>query len=233
MRKDLSNMTDQQFIECVAALDMNYKQVATALRKHQSTISGYASGRNPIPREIVASLQLMIDAKIKQLDAIYHIGKASIGQMITIANEHKRPSVHQTEGRFMRRQDPPDTRTYPVYRMSPERFKTYAEALAVWNTEVHRLAHIYTDEIRQRDYKLEIADLKAMAASAPRQAPYDVCITRTEWDVVSRMLRHYAKQGKAEYRAAHALRAHWNRHKGAGFPINRKARHTALINSAV
>lgn len=233
MRKQLSDMTDQQFIECVAALDMTYKEVGRALGKHQATISGYVTGRQRIPRDVAIHLANLIDAKRKQLDTLYNLGKASIGEMIIFANEHKRPAVHQTLGRFMRRQDPPNTKTFPVYRMTAERFKVYAEALAAWSERVRELARIYTDEIRQRDYHLELADLKAMAAIAPRCAPYDVCITVTEWDVVSRALRHYGTKGKAEYRAAAALRTHWKRHRGAGFPINRSTRHTALLTKAV
>lgn len=230
MRKDLSNWTDQQFIECTAALGLDYKQMARALGKHRATVSHYVTGRQKIPRDVAERVLKMLDERRQQLSHVIGMGTASIGELIVYANEHKRPVIHQTEGRFMRRQDPPDTRTFPAYRMTAERFKVYAEALAAWTVRVRELALTYTDEVRQRDYRLELADLKAMAASAPRNAPYDVCITFTEWDVVSRALRHYATMGKDQYRKAHALRTHWKRHRGAGFPIRR---HTTVSHSAI
>lgn len=232
MRKHLSDWTDQTFIEHIAALGMSYKDAARALGKHQSTISHYSTGRQKIPRDVALKLIGMIEAKREQLASVAGLGKASIGQLITYANEHKQPAIHQTEGRFMRRQDEPDLRTFPTYRMSVERIGVYAEALAAWTLRVRELAHTYTDEVRQRDYKLELADLHALAAACPRNAPYDVCVTRTEWDVVSRALRHLAATGGREkYRAAHALRTHWLKHRGCGYPIHRHA--AQLENSAV
>lgn len=220
MRKDLSDWTDQQFVEAVAALGMEYKDMARALRKHQSTISSYSTGRQRIPREVAERITAMIDAKRESLKHISNMAHANIGQLITFHNERKQSVPHRTEGRFMRRQNTPDTSTYPVYRMSRERMLVYAEALRVWHEHVTDLARTYTDEARQRDYRLELADLKALASSAPRNAPYDVCITRTEWQVIGRALLHLAKQPD-KYRPAHALRSHWDRHKGCGFPVRR------------
>jgi hypothetical protein len=222
MRKQLSDWTDQNFVEAVGALGMEYKDMARALGKHQATISHYATGRQKVPRDVALKILGMIDAEREKLSHVYGMGQASIGQLITHHNEHRKAGVHKTEGRFMRRQGQPDTRTFPTYRMSVERYAIYVEALAAWSQRVRELAATHTDEVRQRDYKLELADLKAMSASAPRHAPYDVCITRTEWDVVSRALRHFAATGdRADYRAAHALRTHWQRHRGCGYPIRR------------
>jgi hypothetical protein len=224
MRKHLSDWTDQTFVECVAALGMEYKDMARALGKHQSTISHYATGRQKIPRDVALKIMGMIEAERERLAHVHGMGAASLGQLITYHNEHKDRDVpHRTEGRFMRRQDAPDLRTFPAYRMSAERMSVYVEALQGWAARVRVLAVTHTDEARQRDYKLELADLKAMAACTPRNAPYDVCITRTEWDVVSRALRHHATKGRDQYRAAHSLRTHWLKHRGAGFPIRRHA----------
>lgn len=220
MRKDLSDWTDQQFVEFVAALGMEYKDMARALGKHQSTISSYSTGRQKIPLDVAERITAMIDAKRASLNHISHMAHASIGQLITFHNERKKSVPHRTEGRFMRRQNTPDISTYPVYRMGRERMVTYAEALRAWREHVAELARTYTDETRQRDYRLELADLKAMAASAPRNAPYDVCITRTEWQVVGRALLHLAKQ-PGKYRPAHALLSHWRKHRGCGYPVRR------------
>lgn len=215
MKKPLSALTSQDVVEITAALGLNYKQLASALGKHQATISGYISG-NPVPQDVADKLQAMLVARRKQIEQSEGIILASRGSMIVYQNEHKsRDQPHRTEARFMRRQAEPDTRTFPVYRMSRERFRVYAEALSKWAAHVRELARTYTDEKRQRDYQLELADLKAMAETAPRAAPYDVCITRTEWDVVSRALRHLATKD------SDSLRCHWLRYRGSGYPKHR------------
>lgn len=215
MKTPLSDWTAQQFVESVAALGMNYKAMAAALGKRHPTISAYSTGRNPIPQSVAIKINGMLTDKRDSLAIILGTGQASIGQLINYHNEHKVPALHRTDKRFMRRQGTPDLRTYPLYRLRPDRYQTYLMALSTWAKHVRTLALEHTDEARQRDYALELADIRAMAAAAPRNAPYDVCITRVEWDVVSRALRHVGTK------PALALVCHWRRHKGAGYPRNR------------
>lgn len=228
MRKPLSNMTAQQFVEYTGALDLNYTQLAKELRKSQPTISLYANGRQPIPLDVAQQLETMIDTRVQKLTELGAKLKANdvIGSLIIHANEQRmrgNPAPHKTTGRFMRRQGKPDTRIYPAYRMSVERYKLYVRALASWQARVRELAIEHTDAARQRDYQLELADLKAMAAGMPRALPYDILLQHNEWDVVSRALRHLGTQSPELYRACAALRMHWSKHKGAGYP---KHRHT-------
>lgn len=218
MRKPLSTMTAQEFIEAMGALDLNGRELATALDRHPSLITRYQNGQ-PIPTEIAQRLAELLAAKRREIERVTGQVNATVGSMIVYSNQRKKPRLHQAQGRFMRRQRPPDKRTYPVYRMSVERFKVYIEALSKWQIRVRELALQYTDETRQRDYALELADLRSLAESAPRHAPYDVCIQRNEWDVVSRALRHFGTD------AANNLRIHWGKYKNVGFPRNRKIFH--------
>lgn len=220
MRKPLSNMTSQEFIEIKAALGYNRNRMAEALNKVGATITGYENGK-PIPVDVVERLSAILTERRKQIERTEGIVLANTGSMIVYQNERKKPELHQTLARFGRRQREPDTRTFPLYRMSRERFMVYIEALSKWAAHVRELAREYTDVARQRDYALELADLKAMAETAPRNAPYDVCITRTEWDVVSRALRHLAASDRTKYGPAHALRCHWAKYRGSGYPKHR------------
>lgn len=214
MKKPLSKITAQQFVEIMAALGINGRTMAAALNRHPSLITRYANGQ-PIPTEIALRLKDLLAAKRREVEAATGEIDATIGSLIVFTNQRKKPTLHQSLGRFMRRQRPPDMRTYPVYRMSAEKFKVYLEALSKWQARVRELALHYTDAARQSDYRLELADLRSLAESAPRHAPYDVCIQRSEWDVVSRALRHVGTN------AAHSLRTHWAKHRVVGFPRHR------------
>lgn len=214
MKKPLSNMTAQEFVEAMAALGLNGRTMAIELDRHPSLITRYQNGQ-PIPTEIARRLEALLNAKRREIERVTGQVNASVGSMIVYNNQRKLPVLHQNLGRFARRQRPPDMRTYPVYRMSADKFAMYLEALSKWQARVRELALKYTDSARQRDYTLELADLRSLAESAPRHAPYDVCITRSEWDVVSRALRFYGTT------AAHNLRCHWGRHKVVGYPRHR------------
>jgi len=214
-------MTSQDFIEVMGALHLNRKHMAAALGKRGPTITGYMNGK-PIPVDVAERIQSLLKQERERIQRAEGLTLSSVGSMIVYQNERKKPALHQTFARFGRRQRPPDTRTFPTYRMSRERFGVYLEALSKWAAHVRELAREYTDHARQRDYALELADLKQLAETAPRNAPYDVCITRTEWDVVSRALRHLAASGDHQkYRDAHALRVHWLKYRGSGFPKHR------------
>lgn len=229
MKKPLSNMSAQEFVEHVGALGLRYADMAERLHKSQPAISRYANGHQRIPQDVADELRKLIDAKVAELTARGETIKAqnTIGSLIVYHNEarRKRPERHHTQGRFMRRQGHQDTRTFPAYRMSVDRFRVYAEALLLWRERIRELALEHGDEPRQRDYRLELADLKQLAATAPRNAPYEVCITRVEWGVVSRALRHMTsklRDSDAEKaKAADSLRCHWLKYRGSGYPINR------------
>lgn len=225
--KKMSKLTSQEFIEYKGALGFNRKELAAALNRKGATITGYENGQG-IPEEVVERLRDLVRRereKIKARDGVLISIDAGLGSLIvhqnTVGRQHKPPRLHQALGRFARKQRKPDTRLLPLYRMTRERFMVYVQALSRWQLRVRELAREYTDEARQRDYTLELADLKAMAASAPRAAPYDVCIQHNEWDVVSRALRHLATDPKF-YAQAHALRTHWGKHKHTGYISHRK-----------
>lgn len=219
MRKALSDMTAQDLLEHIAALGMNRKEFAAAVGKALSTVSNYTNGRFPIPQDVAQATVRLVQAKAQALHIRASNAAAQVGQLITLHNQTRAPDKHRTEARFMRRQGEQDTTTFPVYRMSVEKYAIYVQALAAWTEHVRSLAREHDDEARQRDYALELADLQALASSAPRNAPYDVVIQRNEWYVVSRALRHLA-QSKPE---ALALYQHWRKYKGCGFPPHRKS----------
>jgi hypothetical protein len=226
MKKPLSAMSAQDFVEATGALGLNYKQMARTLNKRQPTVSGYATGRHPIPQDVAEQIGKLLDAHLKEVKELgYRVNAANpVGSLIVYHNERKdRNEPHRTEGRFMRRTNKPDTRVFPAYRMSLERYQTYIAALSSWNHHVRGLALKHGDEKRQRDYRLELADIKLLADTAPRNAPYDMYIEHSQWDVVSRALRHYASLDSDKYRAAHALRMHWWKYRGSGYPVPRKA----------
>lgn len=232
MRKPMSDMTAQQFIEAMAALGFNQKtmavELARVLKRRRSyarpTISNYATGKAKIPAEVAQAIAHMCRERAERLRITAASAEDMIGKLIVHTNQTKaRFEPHRTEGRFMRRQGKPDTRTYPPYRLTPARMQTLLSALAGWQVRVRELAQQYTDEVRQRDYALELADIKAIVASLPKHAPYDVVIQRNEWDVISRALRHASTgQDPTERARANALRVHWSRYKGCGFPPHRK-----------
>jgi hypothetical protein len=225
-KKPLSAMTAQQFVEYTGALG-DYKDLRPLLGKSQPTISCYATGRHPIPLEVANKLHDLIverASKLRQMGEQIHATnmEAMVSSLIVYQNEHKDRSLpYHTEARFMRRQLDQDTRTYPAYRMTLERYQIYVRALASWRDRVRELAREHTDKARQRDYTLELADIKAMADCAPRCAPYDVLIQYNEWDVVSRALRHLGKADPNLYLPTEALRQHWSRHRGSGYPKHR------------
>lgn len=232
MRKPMSDMTAQQFVEAMAALGFNQKtmsvELARVLKRRRNyarpTISNYATGKAKIPVEVAQAIAHMCRERAERLRIAATSAEDMIGKLIVHTNQTQaRFEPHRTEGRFMRRQGEADTRTYPPYRLTAARMQTLLSALAGWQVRVRELAQQYTDEARQRDYALELADLKALVAALPRHAPYDVVIQRNEWDVISRALRHASTGQDATTRGrANALRIHWSRYKGCGFPPHRK-----------
>lgn len=222
----MSDMSAHEFVQFVGAIGLTYSRLAVELRKSQPTISLYASGKQPIPMDVARQLKYLIDVRAKKLLHCQSMVKAhdEVVSALIIHNNEARFAArepHVTAGRFMRRQNQPDTRTYPLYRLSLDRYKLFIAALTAWDTQVKALARMHTDTARQRDYTLELADLKAIAATAPRNAPYDICLQRSEWDVVSRALRHYGSITPEHYNPTAALRTHWSKYKAAGYPPHR------------
>ena len=225
MRKPMSDMTAQQFVEAMAALGFNQKtmsvELARVLKRRRNyarpTISNYATGKAKIPVEVSQAIAHMCRERAERLRIAATSAEDMIGKLIVYTNQTQaRFEPHRTEGRFMRRQNKPDTSTYPVYRMNVERMDVLVSALASWQEKVRALAQQHSDEARQRDYALELAYIKAIAASLPRTLPYDVVIQRNEWGVISRALRHWNTP------QAIALYQHWRRYKGCGFPPHRE-----------
>lgn len=232
-RKILSNMTDQDFLRAIGALGLRHKDIGHELARalgrqravSRSSISCYATGRNPIPLDIATGIQKLVDEKAAQLRDISASYETRVSRLIEYHNQRRRtnPSApHMTEGRFMNRQtaEGTDTKLLAPYRIRRKYYPVLARSLAAWHAHVIELARKHTDQARQRDYQLEHADLKALAASLPRSLPYEAHVSKAEWQVIGRALRH---DGSKE---AIALYQHWKKHKGCGYPI--PSRHTAF-----
>lgn len=222
MRKPLSKMTAHEIVECQAALGLTARAFAQALGKATPTLSSYKSGRFAIPMEVANRTNELIQHEKQQIEKLASNINATItlGQLISFQNTRKKSLVHNTEARFMRRQLPVSTKTLPPYRMTKRQFTAYVAALASWHAHIKQLLRLYNDEARQRDYTLELADIKALATSAPRAMPYDVVIQANEWDVVSRALRHHGKA--APY--AYSFYQTWRKNRGAGSYLNFRQR---------
>ena len=117
--------------------------------------------------------------------------------------------MHTTQGRLMRRQPRHlDTQASAPTRLTRRQYSVVLPALASWQLECKHRLTIYGDAARLRDYILELADLLALASSLPRHVPYDVSVTPTQWDLVSRALRFYAQT--VPY--ALSVRNTWHKH---------------------
>lgn len=235
MRKPLSTMTADTFVASIGALGVTQRELGHMLmvelgRKRayrRQTISKYATGNWAIPQDVADAIARICQNRAHSMQLAADAAKAPvginalIGKLLVHTNQRKRPAVHPTEGRFMRRQTPVgmDTMLLPAYRLRHQHLAVYATSLKHWSDYVRGLAHHYTDQARQRDYQLELADLKCVVDATPRQAPYDIRITYAQWQVVNRALLHSAR--RLHNPKANSLRVHWFQHRGSGYPVNR------------
>lgn len=223
MFKPMSTLSAHDFTQAQGALGITARELALALGRHQASISAYKSGRSPIPNEVAIKLQELLQHEVRKISEISNMTQAAItiGSMITFQNTRKKPALHTTEARFMRRQLPVSTSTLPAYRLTHRQWQCYVSALEQWFVHVKGSMKLYqADGQRKRDYELELADIKALASGAPRALPYDVVLQINEWDVVSRALRHCAVTNPYAY----SLYQTWRKNRGAGSYLNYRAK---------
>jgi len=228
-KKQPSNMTPAQFNYVVGLLNKNYTQASKLINRSPSTTSQYVNGYKPIPLEVVRLLKEAVDerkAKLAQAGWLTQGSQLATDAQLMDAN-HRIRMERAVEGPALPllarrlRKDPDDLKLYPSYRMSGEKFKAYLTALNAWAAHIRTAMRQTTKAQLIKAYTLELYDLKALAEYArgaiQKGAPYDVCITRGEWYVVSRALRHLFRTERID--VAFALYQHWRTHKGFGYPI--------------
>lgn len=228
--KPMSDMTDQDFVRCIGALGLQQREIAYELgivlgrRKPlgRATISNYATGRMRIPNEVALAVYTLCERKAQALKILAADRDTRVSNLIQFQNSfrpYRRRDQHPTADRFMNRQNAEGTSTKLLapYRIRLKYYPVLVQALAGWHAHVMTLARQYTDAARQKDYQLEVADLKALAASLPRALPYEAHVTKAEWQVIGRALRHMGTN------PAINLYQHWKRHKGCGYPVRRPA----------
>ena len=234
-RKQLSTMTAQDFVRAIGALGLRHKdmgrELARVLGRQKAvslpSVSNYATGRQIIPLDIAQAVHTLCDQQATELEEVSRLIKSRdfdtrVSNLIQYQNDKRRRShrldrAHSTAGRFMNRQSAEgmSTKLLAPYRIRLKYYPVLVRSLAAWHQRVLELARLYTDQARQRDYQLEVADIKALAAGLPRALPYEAHVSKAEWQVIGRALRH---DGTKE---AIALYQHWKKHKGCGFPVDR------------
>jgi DNA-binding Xre family transcriptional regulator len=216
----LSDMCAQDFVELTAALGLKYKDLAKALNLSGATVSLYSTGKAPIPEHVKTQLHSMCNERRRKLESLCHRTMPTIHSLIVATNELRAQEQAQVIPRLVHRDATPLTRTYPVYRMHPQKQGLYVGALAAYYETISNTLKSSNDQDSRRGLELELADTKALLESARgvllQGAPYNNCITWSEWHVVSRALRRAALIGKTD--GAWALYQHWRRHKGCGYP---------------
>lgn len=227
MKKAMSTMTSQQFVEITAALGIKYIELAAKLGRSHSTVSQYSTGKKAIPAEIAQQLDTLIQARaayINQLKGNLEGTQLDVGQLIVETNAIRQAAELRPSNKYrlMRRLQLPDHRPYPPYRLGERKTPIFARALASWRDEVRlRLKALLDDADMLRMHRLELADVEVLIDHVPRTLPYDITITRTEWDVVARALRHSYNSNPIENASAYAIYQHWRAHKGTGYPYKR------------
>jgi len=227
MKKPISDMTAQEFVEIAAALGAKHIELAHKLDRSQCTISQYSTGAKRIPVEITQRLAELVDARAKYLSQLRGrtFAARDIGALVVETNlirqaaETPRPD---NQYRLCRRLTM-DTRLYPAYRIRQDRVLLYARALRAWRDEVERrLRTVLDDKNHIKMHRLELTDLKMLFDTVPRTLPYDILVTRTEWQVAARALRWYYSLDPGANASAYAFYQHWRKHKEAGYPYKRQ-----------
>ncbi len=216
MKKPLSNMTAQRFVEIIGALGGTYKPVAVGLGKSTAMVSLYATGTRPIPVDVALRLGELVKQRQEELSRLgHHISGDAVASMILVSNQ-LRQSRPGRMAKLCRRMKPEDSRVYPAYRLHPAKFDLFGRALTDWYQACVSQRQGASDIRDINAFDRELADLKVLignwAGRRDKGVPYDFYITFSEWFVVSRALRHQTNDAK------YALYQHWRHHKGPGFP---------------
>ncbi len=218
-KKPLSEMSAQDFLTAMGALGLNVKTLAHRLGKSAPTVSRYCTGSMPIPVDVVQNLGHLIVERRAELSRIYTGAIDSVQDMLVATNTVK-PPAPRTDRRLAHRGAEPNTSTFPAYRIQPRRITTYIRALEAWTGFVSERVKSPATQKELASMNLELADLKSLLSfargCAQQGGPYDIVITKSEWHVVSRALRHLYTQH--EDPNAFAMYQHWRRHKGSGYP---------------
>lgn len=222
MKKPLSNLTPQQFIEIMAALGTRPADLALLIGRSRPSVSQYSTGAKAITQEVADKLNALLAARAGQLNRLLgqQLTPADVGPMIQHTNTMNgaREAV-STRYRLLRRLRP-DTRLYPPYRLPPTKVLLYAQALAAWRDECERrMRAIVSTDSMVRAYKLELADVRVLYESVPKSPPHELVLSYSEWEVVSRALRWYYAIDKVGHAPAYAFYQHWRKHKGCGYPV--------------
>lgn len=215
-----SDMTAQDFVNFVGALGGSYKEVGKLVGRSPTAMSFYATGKMPVPQKVKDKLLAAWKTRQAELLEKYHKNVSTVEEMIIAGNELKQELAKPAGPRLMNRAATPDTTTYPIYRIDAQRVRVYLSALNGWAIAMRDARRQAGTEQALHNYDLELADIQSLAGFARstigKGAPYDFCITKTEWDVVSRALRH------AQTSEAYALYQHWRIHKASGYPTWKK-----------
>ena len=221
-RKKLSHTKHSFVFHARAALRLTCKRLADELGLKQPTISGYQRG-NPLPQETYLKIRQMLLARhawlktqnCPDLKDPMDIHNMNVQQNLLDMAQGQKPGEHYQSGRLLRRSDTPSTERFPAYCLTRARWEVYVLALSaqrkhvLWKQQHHTLA------LCQRDYRIDLANLKALAENLPRSLPYNVRLRHTDWPTVSSALRHLGTL------PALALYDHWKKHRFSGFPVNR------------
>lgn len=246
MKVPLSDMTNSQFMEAVAALGLQYKQLAEKLDRSPTQVSLYASGSRPIPVSIANAIGDLLKARAAELTSMSGrlFAAGAIGAMITYTNEERQRREwseghkHHNALALKRRLHKPDESLWEPIRLSADKLTIFVRALASWKAECERRLREDVDTERlSKMYQRELADIKVIAGNVPRALPYEFIFTKSEWFVIGRALcwQHKLDPKNVTHGRAYALYQFLRRHKGTGYPVSmmRARRRASLAQQGV
>jgi DNA-binding Xre family transcriptional regulator len=150
----LSDMCAQDFVELTAALGLKYKDLAKALNLSGATVSLYSTGKAPIPEHVKTQLHSMCNERRRKLESLCHRTMPTIHSLIVATNELRAQEQAQVIPRLVHRDATPLTRTYPVYRMHPQKQGLYVGALAAYYETISNTLKSSNDQDSRRGLEL-------------------------------------------------------------------------------
>lgn len=240
-RKPMSSMTDQDLIYIQSALEYTHQELAHELSRvlqrrraySRNMITMYVTGRAPIPQDVADAAHTLCVEKMRKFHGIMTNRDRAADQLHSLRIRSGRPGlrgkhdIHPTKDRIMRRQrrdSPERSPVMPAYRVSAASRGLLIKALVVWREEQQRRLKDHAERPAWvKDAQLELADIKAIAASLPRDPPYDIHLTWDETDVCFRALRHAGTTLRD--RSYTNLYLHWISKRGTEYKGGRRMRH--------
>lgn len=239
-RKAVSNLTPSDIRAAVGALRTSVRGLAKMLGLSYGTVGHYLTDRTRVPVYVADRLRALLLAHAGDLLTPEEKAALSTADMAARANAARNQSDLAAgvttytsgfpEGRLARRQkiDPAEARVFKPYRVRADKSPILMAALKHWGKVCHARLQFARSDAHRRDYRLELADIAAIVARIPvdvrkgEPRAFDITITETEWDTISRALRHYAPTvhpaGKLDG-PAYAFYQHWRKHRFAGYPF--------------